>query len=386
MDEAVEHNRILSRRMMKLPVAADRSPSSRRASYLLRAAVVVVVASVLGLGCDDSSGANDPDVEIVGQDPDSSDSDTSAETNTPADTLTDPQDGVDSKDLTPEWSPPEPSLFDCTSLENALPGRLSPVPLGCITDPSCHETMIVGHRSFGSGSTAPENSRAGLRAAIRLGLDGVELDVRDTLDGQLVLMHDGSVDRTTNGSGEVSALTFEEVTALVLDLDLADGDFGCETVPSLAEAFELARDRLFIHIDCKTGRADLVAQAISDAGMLDQVIISTPDFARAHLARRTVPEVMVQVRPDTAEAVETVFVEFSADLPELFEIDDPLLPAVEARIHAGGRKALVNAWGADIRAVINDDFAGYSEIVDRGADLLQCEYPLFGLRALGRIP
>src|SRR5205807_1804496 len=65
--------------------------------------------------------------------------------------------------------------------------------------------VVIAHR--GANKFAPENTLAAFRKAIELGCDYFELDVRRTKDGQLVLMHDGSVDRTTNGTGSVVDMT-----------------------------------------------------------------------------------------------------------------------------------------------------------------------------------
>src|SRR5215471_14781619 len=71
---------------------------------------------------------------------------------------------------------------------------------------------VVGHRGF--KLVAPENTIASFEAAAAVGADYMELDVHQTKDGELVLMHDGKVDRTTNGKGAVRDLTFAEIRKL----------------------------------------------------------------------------------------------------------------------------------------------------------------------------
>ena len=73
-------------------------------------------------------------------------------------------------------------------------------------------TQIIAHR--GSKSNRPENTLASFAEAIRVGTDGIELDVHRTRDGHLVVIHDESVDRTTNGSGLVRKLTLEQIRSL----------------------------------------------------------------------------------------------------------------------------------------------------------------------------
>jgi len=100
---------------------------------------------------------------------------------------------------------------------------------------------IIAHRCGGAG--APENSLAGLALAARLGCRGVEFDTMLSADDVPVLMHDDTVDRTTNGHGPVAALTATELRRL---------DLGGEPVPLLAEALECgARLGLWANVEIK---------------------------------------------------------------------------------------------------------------------------------------
>lgn len=95
---------------------------------------------------------------------------------------------------------------------------------------------VIGHR--GARSTAPENTLAGLRQAVAEGASWVEFDVKLTSDGHPVLIHDETVDRTTNGKGKVAEMSLADIRALD-----AGGWFGRrfagEKVPTLDEALEL---------------------------------------------------------------------------------------------------------------------------------------------------
>src|SRR5882757_8719835 len=68
----------------------------------------------------------------------------------------------------------------------------------------------------------PENTMAAYRAAVEAGADFIETDVRTTSDGKLVIMHDGSVDRCTNGHGEVANMTFDEIRKLDAGIKFGD--------------------------------------------------------------------------------------------------------------------------------------------------------------------
>ncbi len=115
-------------------------------------------------------------------------------------------------------------------------------------------STVIGHR--GARSIAPENTLESIRAAKRCGADFVEVDVRLSKDGYLVVIHDDSVDRTTDDSGRVEEMTLEEIKLL----DAGRG----ERVPTLAEAVALTEDLdLGIVVEMKEeGLEELVAQEL----------------------------------------------------------------------------------------------------------------------------
>ena len=109
--------------------------------------------------------------------------------------------------------------------------------------------LTAAHR--GQWRDAPENSLPAIEAAFDDGAEIVELDVRLTSDGVPVLMHDETVDRTTNGTGKVSSFTLAEIKELRLKEHLggAQTTLTDERIPTLAEAMELAADRGLVNLD-----------------------------------------------------------------------------------------------------------------------------------------
>jgi glycerophosphoryl diester phosphodiesterase len=122
---------------------------------------------------------------------------------------------------------------------------------------------VIGHR--GAAAHAPENTLAGLRRAKALGCDWVEFDVRLTGDGVPVLCHDASLDRTTSGSGPVSAMSL----AAIRECDAGswfDPGFAGERVPSLHEALVLAAELgLGANVELKSDRGREYATAAAVA-------------------------------------------------------------------------------------------------------------------------
>jgi len=100
---------------------------------------------------------------------------------------------------------------------------------------------VIAHR--GSSARAPENTLAAFRAALEDAADGVELDARLTADDVVVLMHDDDVARTTNGTGRISEMSFEQLRALRVA--------GAEPIPTLTEVLSLIGGRTAIVVEIK---------------------------------------------------------------------------------------------------------------------------------------
>ena len=126
--------------------------------------------------------------------------------------------------------------------------------------------QIIGHR--GACAYAPENTLASIRKAAAQGARWVEFDVRLTREGDLVLMHDEDVKRTTNGKGRVVELTLAELGALDAGAWFG-GAFAGECVPGLAETIALLRELgLGANIEIKTGKPEARATAEALARIL----------------------------------------------------------------------------------------------------------------------
>ena len=113
--------------------------------------------------------------------------------------------------------------------------------------------MIKNYAHRGFCSQYPENTILAFQKALEEGVDGIENDVQLSKDGHIVIMHDESVDRTTNGKGWVKDLTLAELK----ELDASEkfgSQFGVQRVPTLREYLELVKDQPVItNIEMKTG-------------------------------------------------------------------------------------------------------------------------------------
>ncbi|MEX2247868.1 MAG: glycerophosphodiester phosphodiesterase family protein [Dehalococcoidia bacterium] len=113
---------------------------------------------------------------------------------------------------------------------------------------------------------APENTLAGIQRAIALGADAIEIDVHCTSDGVPILLHDKTVDRTTDGSGDVHGMTLDVVRALDAGARQFVPQFQGERIPTLAEVLALTKDRVLLQIEIKQAEIEeQIAAVVRDA-------------------------------------------------------------------------------------------------------------------------
>ena len=136
---------------------------------------------------------------------------------------------------------------------------------------------IISHR--GGADIAPENTLAAIDKSLASGAYACEIDVRCTSDGHVILMHDETADRTTNGSGPVAEMTLSEVQSLDAGI-WKGGEYAGQRVPSLAEVFSLMKDKgqkLLVELK-DPGAGKTVAVLAEEYSMSDQVIILSEDI------------------------------------------------------------------------------------------------------------
>lgn len=158
--------------------------------------------------------------------------------------------------------------------------------------------LIIGHR--GASSEAPENTLAAFGLAAEQGADGVELDVRLSADGDIVVIHDATVERTTSGRGRVSDLRTAELQAL--DAGMEQG------IPTLDDVFLAFGPSLLYNVELKDfglgdgGLAVAVADRVEAYHLENQVVISSFNplavrRARKSLSRTTMVAVIWEAGP-----------------------------------------------------------------------------------------
>lgn len=230
-----------------------------------------------------------------------------------------------------------------------------------------HPIAVIAHR--GGASLAPENTLAAFRNAIRLGADYVEVDVRTTRDGALVLMHDSRVDRTTDGSGEVRSLSLEEIRRLDAGVRFHHR-FSGERVPTFAETLEVCRGRVNLYVDVKDAAVSQVLAEIRAHGMERQVIIYD-GVEELREWKRVAPHIPVMPSPPREARKPGGIHNFLKVLPAEV-LDGNLAQWTKEMVdeaHAAGVKVYVDNLG------LNDHPAGFRRALEMGVDGIQTDYP-----------
>jgi glycerophosphoryl diester phosphodiesterase len=159
--------------------------------------------------------------------------------------------------------------------------------------------LVIAHR--GDSAHRPENTLASFASALELGAELVELDVQLTRDGQMMVIHDPTLDRTTSGRGRVLDHTLKQVRALSAGYPERFGTrYEGERVPTLVEALAFLRGRARVLVELKSesvtgdlegGLEALAIAEIRKAGMVDEVALLSVDTPVLVRCRELAPEV-----------------------------------------------------------------------------------------------
>ncbi len=153
---------------------------------------------------------------------------------------------------------------------------------------------VIAHR--GASRRAPENTLAAFRLAFDLGADGIELDTKLTADGEVVVLHDATLDRTTTGRGPVSQHTLRELKQLDAGVHFAPS-FAGEALPTLQEVFDGLDARVLVNIEVANYTApfdplpEKVAALAKGGGWGPRILISSYSPVALRKMRRLMPDV-----------------------------------------------------------------------------------------------
>lgn len=147
--------------------------------------------------------------------------------------------------------------------------------------------LVCAHR--GRSGVFPENTMAAYEAGVEIGADFMELDVRRTADGEIVCIHDATVNRTTDGEGAVAEMTLDQVQALDAGSWL-DDEFAGERIPLLIDVLEQIAPRLVVDIEIKQREiAEQVVEIIQETDAVRRVTVVSFDLDDLRAAKAAEP-------------------------------------------------------------------------------------------------
>ena len=205
--------------------------------------------------------------------------------------------------------------------------------------------LVISHAAC--AGHAPENTVAGLRLALHMGVDGIEVDVRASADGVPVLMHDPTVDRTTDGQGEVSTLTLAQLRELDAGAKAPNGTFQGERVPTLVEALRAIEGRALLIAEIKEGGIEsAVLEVVRQADALPWVMVWSFNWGAVAQMRQLEPRLpcclLVPRLPNLQPAADHALTLGAQGLA----VEFPALDAESVR-NAHLRGLSVHAWTVD---------------------------------------
>lgn len=155
--------------------------------------------------------------------------------------------------------------------------------------------QVLGHR--GARFEAPENTVPGFQYAVDMGLKACEFDIRMSKDGHLVIIHDDTVDRTTNGTGDVASLTLEELQALDARSIFPDFPEQCR-IPTFGEVLDVVKGMDHIQVEIKSDTNErleiivpMVVAEIIERGLEEPCTIISFNVHAIEIARREAPRI-----------------------------------------------------------------------------------------------
>ncbi len=258
--------------------------------------------------------------------------------------------------------------------------------LEILHNPNSKKVLVVAHR--GDWRNAPENSLLAFQNCIDMGADMVELDLKKTKDGHLVLMHDKTIDRTTNGKGQPSDYTLEELKKFKLRNGMGRVTF--HTIPTLEEVLNLTKGKILINIDKGYDYFKDVYELLVKTNTIDLAVIKsgkpyeTVKAENGDVLDKVVYMPIVNLdKPNAEEIIDG----YMAIKPVAFECNfreyTPEVARLLKKIKDSGSKIWLNSLWESLNAKHDDDRAvelkqpdeTWGWLLQQGASIIQTDRP-----------
>lgn len=260
-----------------------------------------------------------------------------------------------------------------------------------INDPNSEYVVVISHR--GDWRNYPENSIPAIESVIRMGVDMMELDVKMTKDSVLVLMHDKTVDRMTNGKGKVSDFTYDSLKTLKMKRahNVVTDSI---RVPTLREALLCCKDRILVNVDHAYPYYKEIVELTEELGVTGQVLMkgkSNIDKVNEDMAKHENNLLYMPIIDINRPKGQALFAEYLERnvVPMAFEVcwqvPGEEIDNCAAEIKKMGSKLWVNTfWPSVCGGLGNDDDAAlaaadpadvYAQYLEMGASMIQTDRP-----------
>ena len=252
--------------------------------------------------------------------------------------------------------------------------------------------LVCAHRA--NHGDAPENSLSAIKACIAGGVDIIEIDVRKTKDGILVLMHDETVDRTTNGSGAIKDLTWAEVSKLRLYKAAGRNKILTnEQVPSLQQALRLSKGNIYINLDLKNGVrivedcANVIAETQTEhiimyrCSGLNYLKYISENFPEMHLSPHFDAQRNTMNWPGTGTGLQFLTPYLEAIEVWGLDLKDPDHPVLSTENANELKRLGVHVWSWTMwgkysdREALKEPAAVWGKLIDRGISVIMTDEP-----------
>ncbi len=235
--------------------------------------------------------------------------------------------------------------------------------------------MLVAHR--GGAGHCPENTLAAIEFALRLGVEAIEVDLRLSADGQLVLIHDPDLVRTTNGHGPVSGLAARELAQLDAGSHFSPR-FAGEGVPTLHQALAAVGDRAQLDLDAKDPSVlEPLARLIAEGRLNDRCWVTGIDLEGARdlasLGLRTLP--IFFAGPDRSQSAVVSRNSLAATAATAARIGASGLNIDQQLIGSSQTAAVLDEFGLDLWAFTVNQSARFGELARFGARAICSDFP-----------
>ncbi len=244
--------------------------------------------------------------------------------------------------------------------------RISAQPFVAGIPVSKHRFIVIAHR--GVHTEVPENTLYAVKQGIEIGVDYVEIDLRTTKDSVLIIMHDATVDRMTNGRGRVKDLVYEEIKRLkIKDKRDTTKSFG---VPGFDQVLAACKNNINIYLDFKEASARQAYNMIKMYGMESQVIVYINSPVQYNEWKKVAPAMPLMVSlPGTIKTAETLQ-KFLEENPVAL-LDGDYSSYTPVMIESANLKGVV-VW-PDIQSAAESD--NWDKAIATGFKGLQTDHP-----------